>query len=144
MATGGIDCGTGIGPMMEAARMIALSGAKPKRTILFVAFAGEEFGLLGAKAYVKTHAKELGKIANLFNRDGGPTPPVGISVPQAMYDDFVEVCKPVKEIRADYPFEVKVAKPFKRPNSKRRYGCQCFCSGRSAYFWFQYTRHKRI
>ena len=25
------------------------------------------------------------------------------------------VCKPVKEIRADYPFEVKVAKPFKRP-----------------------------
>ena len=115
VATGGIDCGTGIGPMMEAARMIALSGAKPKRTILFVAFAGEEFGLLGAKSYVKTHAKELGKIANLFNRDGGPTPPVGISVPQAMYDDFVEVCKPVKEIRADYPFEVKVAKPFKRP-----------------------------
>ena len=115
VATGGIDCGTGIGPMMEAARMIALSGAKPKRTILFVAFAGEEFGLLGAKAYVKTHAKELGKIANLFNRDGGPTPPVGISVAQAMYDDFVEVCKPVKEIRADYPFEVKVAKPFKRP-----------------------------
>ena len=101
--------------MMEAARMIALSGAKPKRTILFVAFAGEEFDLLGAKSYVKTHAKELGKIANLFNRDGGPTPPVGISVPQAMYDDFVEVCKPVKEIRADYPFEVKVAKPFKRP-----------------------------
>lgn len=94
---------------------VSLAGAKPKRTILFVAFAGEEFGLLGAKAYVKTHAKELGKIANLFNRDGGPTPPVGISVPQAMYDDFVEVCKPVKEICADYPFEVKVAKPFKRP-----------------------------
>ena len=69
----------------------------------------EEFGLLGAKSYVKTHAKELGKIANRFNRDGGPTPPVGISVPHAMYDDFVEVCKPVKEIRADYPFEVKVA-----------------------------------
>ena len=29
VATGGIDCGTGIGPMMEAARMIAKSGAKP-------------------------------------------------------------------------------------------------------------------
>lgn len=115
VATGGIDCGTGIGPMMEAARMLALSGAKPKRTILFVAFAGEEFGLLGAKAFAKTHKKELGKIANLFNRDGGPTPPVGISVPQAMYDDFVEVCKPLKDIRPDYPFEVKVAKPFKRP-----------------------------
>ena len=58
-ATGGIDCGTGIGPMMEAARLIALSGAKPKRTILFIAFAGEEFGLLGAKAYARTHQNEL-------------------------------------------------------------------------------------
>ena len=102
-----------LGPVKYHNVVASIKGTK--RTILFVAFAGEEFGLLGAKAYVKTHAKELGKIANLFNRDGGPTPPVGISVPQAMYDDFVEVCKPVKEIRADYPFEVKVAKPFKRP-----------------------------
>lgn len=117
VATGGIDCGTGIGPMMEAARLIALSGAKPKRTILFIAFAGEEFGLLGAKAYARTHQNELGKIANLFNRDGGPTPPIGISVPQAMYDDFVEICKPVKNINPDFPFEVKVAKPRKRPTS---------------------------
>ena len=117
VATGGVDCGTGIAPMMEAARLIAMSDAKPKRTIVFVAFAAEEFGLLGAKAYVKTHQKELGKISNLFNRDGGPTPPVGISVPQAMYDDFVEVCKPIKEINPEYPFEVTVAKPRKRPTT---------------------------
>ena len=115
VATGGIDCGTGIGPMMEAARLLALSGAKPKRTILFVAFAGEEFGLLGAHAYVKTHEKELGKISNLFNRDGGPTPPVGIAVSQAMLKDFEEICRPIKDIRPDYPFEVTVAKPRKRP-----------------------------
>ena len=95
VATGGIDCGTGIGPMMEAARMIAQSGAKPKRTILFIAFAGEEFGLLGAKAWVKAHPEKLAKISNMFNRDGGPEPPVGISVPQAMYDDFVKICEPM-------------------------------------------------
>jgi len=115
VATGGIDCGTGIGPLMEAARMIALSGAKPKRTILFVAFAAEEFGLLGAKSFVKTHKNKLPKIANLFNRDGGPLPPVGISVPQAMYNDFVKICEPIKKIRPDYPFEVKVLEPRKRP-----------------------------
>lgn len=117
VATGGVDCGTGIAPMMEAARLIALSGAKPKRTIVFVAFAAEEFGLLGAKAYAKTHKNELKKISYLFNRDGGPTPPIGISVPQAMYDDFVKVCEPIKDIRADYPFEVTVAKPRKRPTT---------------------------
>lgn len=115
VATGGIDCGTGIGPLMEAARLIALSGAKPKRTILFIAFAGEEFGLLGAEAWVKQHADRLPKIANLFNRDGGPEPPVGISVPQAMYDDFVKITAPVKKIRPDYPFEVKIRQPRKRP-----------------------------
>ena len=117
VATGGVDCGTGIAPMMEAARLIALSGAKPKRTILFVAFAAEEFGLLGAQAYVKTHKKELGKIANLFNRDGGPTPAVGISVPQAMYDDFVKICEPVKDINPEYPFTVSVAGPRKKPTT---------------------------
>ena len=31
VATGGIDCGTGIGPMMEAARMMMKAGAKPIR-----------------------------------------------------------------------------------------------------------------
>ena len=117
VATGGVDCGTGIAPMMEAARLIALSGAKPKRTILFVAFAGEEFGLLGAQAFCRTHKDKLPKIANLFNRDGGPTPPVGISVPQAMYDDFLEICKPIKEVNSEYPFEVSVAQPRKKPTS---------------------------
>ncbi|MDR0972661.1 MAG: M28 family peptidase [Prevotellaceae bacterium] len=116
VATGGVDCGTGIGPMMEAARLITQSGAKPKRTILFVAFAAEEFGLLGAKAFAKTHASMLPKISNLFNRDGGPTPPVGISVPAAMYDDFVKICEPLKSVRPDYPFEVrKLERPARRP-----------------------------
>lgn len=118
VATGGIDCATGIGPMMEAARMLALSGAKPKRTILFVAFAGEEFGLLGAQAWVKSHPKKLPKIANLFNRDGGPTPPVGISVPTSWYKDIVKICEPIKRIRPDYPFEViEVEQPRRRPTA---------------------------
>lgn len=107
VATGGIDCGTGIGPMMEAARMIALSGAKPKRTILFVAFAAEEFGLLGAKSFTIKHADWLPSISNVFNRDGGPLPPVGITVPPAMYNDFVQICEPIKRVRPDYPFDVK-------------------------------------
>lgn len=116
VASGGIDCGTGIGPMMEAARMLALAGAKPKRTILFVAFAAEEFGLLGAKSFARTHAAMLPKISNLFNRDGGPTPPVGITVPPAMYDDFVKICEPIQRIRPDYPFEVKKQeRPNRRP-----------------------------
>ena len=115
VGTGGVDCGTGIAPMMEAGRMLALSGAKPKRTIVFIAFAGEEFGLLGSKAYCEKHQQELPKIVNVFNRDGGPEPPVEIAVSQAMYDDFVEITKPIQKVRADIPFEVTVRPPRKRP-----------------------------
>lgn len=115
IATGAVDCGTGIGPMMEAARLIAQSGAKPLRTILFVAFAGEEFGLVGAQAFAKSHAKELDKISNLFNRDGGPTPAVGIRVPQAMYDDFKAVCKPLETLNPEIPFKVEIAQPRRKP-----------------------------
>ena len=117
VGTGGVDDGSGVTPVMEAARLIATSGAKPKRTMLFCAFAGEEFGLLGAQAWVRGNPKKMDKISNLFNRDGGPTPPVGISVPQAMYDDFVKICEPVKKINTEYPFEVKVAEPRKQPTT---------------------------
>lgn len=113
--TGAVDCGTGIAPMLEAARLLALSGAKPKRTILFVAFAGEEFGLLGAQAFVKRHPGWIDKISNLFNRDGGPTPPVGIHVPQAMYDDFKQVCEPLERLNPEIPFKVEVAQPRRKP-----------------------------
>ncbi|MFI3263274.1 MAG: M20/M25/M40 family metallo-hydrolase [Rikenellaceae bacterium] len=115
VATGGVDCGTGIGPMMEAARMIAASGAKPKRTILFVAFAAEEFGLFGAKAYCETHKNELDKISYLFNRDGGPVPPVGIKVTQAMYDDFKDICAPIAKVNTDFPFTITVVGPTEKP-----------------------------
>ena len=117
VGTGGVDDGSGVTPVMEAARLIATSGAKPKRTMLFCAFAGEEFGLLGATAWVKGNPKKLEKISNLFNRDGGPTPPVGISVPKAMYDDFVKICEPIQKIDPEYPFEVKEAAPRKQPKT---------------------------
>lgn len=119
VGTGAIDCGTGIGPMLEAARLLAASGARPRRTIRFVAFAAEEFGLLGAQAYCRQHKDELGRISLMLNRDGGPEPPVGISVPAAMMDDMKRICAPLDGIDPTIPFEVTEAKPRKRPT---RYG----------------------
>ena len=72
-------------------------------------------GTKGAQAWVKRHPERLGRISNMFNRDGGSEPPVGIYVPQAMYDDFVKICAPIKQIRPDYPFEIKLREPRKRP-----------------------------
>lgn len=106
VATGGVDCNVGVGPTMEAARMLAMSGAKPKRTLLFCVWAAEEFGLWGSKYFVQSKTVNLNKIANYFNRDGGPLVPTGITVPEAMYEDYVKVCEPINKINPDFPFVV--------------------------------------
>ena len=107
VATGGVDDGSGLSPTMEAARLIMAAGGKPDRTILACLWAGEEFGLLGSKHWVETNRDKLPKISNYFNRDGGPTPAMGITVPEAMYDDFEKICKPLSRINPDLPFTLK-------------------------------------
>jgi Zn-dependent M28 family amino/carboxypeptidase len=100
---------------MESARLLSVAGAKPKRSILFVLFAGEEFGLLGATAWVKAHEKELDKISNLFNRDGGPTVANGVTVSQAMYEDFIKISEGIDQINPAFGFKVNTFQPRPRP-----------------------------
>src|SRR5262249_11095156 len=59
LGQGTTDNGTGSAVVLEAARLLAKSGVKPRRTIRFVLFTGEEQGLYGSKAYVKQHKDEL-------------------------------------------------------------------------------------
>jgi hypothetical protein len=52
LATGAIDNGIGSFTVLEIARVFKALQLKPKRTIEFVMFMGEEQGLLGSKAYI--------------------------------------------------------------------------------------------
>lgn len=115
VATGGVDDGSGVTPAMEAARLIMAAGGKPERTILVCLWAGEEFGLLGSKHWVESNMEKLPKISNYFNRDGGPTPIMGITVPEAMYDDFEKICKPLNSINPEFPFTLKKRTDAPRP-----------------------------
>lgn len=115
VATGGVDDGSGATPTMEAARMIMKAGGKPKRTILAILWAGEEFGLLGSQSWVDRNPDKLEKISNMVNRDGGPTVPVGISVTEAMRDDFESICEPINSINPEFPFEIATRKPRQKP-----------------------------
>lgn len=115
VATGGVDCGSGVSAVMEAARMIAQSGAKPERTIKFILFAGEEFGLLGSYAWVKEHEDLLPKISNMFNRDGGPMPYVSFSVPKSLVKEYEKVADDVREIYPDYDFKINAIEPREKP-----------------------------
>ena len=115
VATGGVDDGSGLSPTMEVARLIMAAGGKPERTILACLWAGEEFGLLGSKHWVESNMEKLPKISNYFNRDGGPTPILGITVPEAMYDDFEKITKPLVSLSPDFPFTLKKRTDAPRP-----------------------------
>jgi carboxypeptidase Q len=53
--TGATDNGTGSAAVMEASRIISALHLRPRRTIRFALWTGEEEGLLGSRAYVKSH-----------------------------------------------------------------------------------------
>ena len=71
LGTGVTDNGTGTMVVLEAARAIAQSGLKPKRTIRFILFSGEEQGLLGSRAYAAAHAAEADSIQAVLVLDNG-------------------------------------------------------------------------
>jgi carboxypeptidase Q len=71
LATGSTDNGTGSMAVLEAARALSKLKLKPKRTIRFVLFAGEEQGLYGSEEYVKAHQNELEKISAVLVHDTG-------------------------------------------------------------------------
>ncbi|NQU35526.1 MAG: M28 family peptidase [Bacteroidetes bacterium] len=115
VATGGVDDGSGATPTMEAARLIMEAGGKPKRTILAILWAGEEFGLLGSQSWVDRHMNELHNVSNMVNRDGGPTVPTGVSVSDAMRDDFELICESINDINPDFPFVINTRDPSEKP-----------------------------
>jgi hypothetical protein len=122
VATGGVDDGSGVAPVMEAARLIMAAGGKPKRTILACLWAGEEFGLYGSKHWVETNKDKLPFISNYFNRDGGPTVASGLTVPPGMFDDFEKICEPINSINPEFPFTLTKNTRAPRPRPKNAGG----------------------
>ena len=79
LGTGAIDDGAGCAIAIEAARLIAESPRRPRRTIRVVLYANEESGLAGGKGYAARHAAELPKHAGAFESDAGTGAPQGFS-----------------------------------------------------------------
>ena len=71
LGQGALDNGTGAMAVLEAARTLRSLGWKPKRTITFVLFTGEEQGGVGADTFVKNHAAELPKVDAVLIHDTG-------------------------------------------------------------------------
>jgi carboxypeptidase Q len=74
LGTGALDNGCNAALVIDVLRSIKAAGIRPKRTMRFILFSGEEEGLLGSYAYVRAHQNELDNIAAelVFDEGTGP------------------------------------------------------------------------
>jgi len=66
---GADDNASGTATLLEIARRLATSGQKPQRRIVFIAFTGEERGLLGSDYYIRNPRFPLESTIAMFNLD---------------------------------------------------------------------------
>ena len=79
LGTGALDNGCNAALVIDALRSIKAAGIRPKRTLRFILFSGEEEGLLGSYAYVRAHQNELDNIAAELVLDEGTGPVTSFS-----------------------------------------------------------------
>ncbi len=79
-AQGANDNGAGVAVVLEAARILKSMGLRPRHTLRFVFFSGEEQSDLGSKAYVEQHKSELDNLWAVINTDHGAQAPLGLQL----------------------------------------------------------------
>src|SRR4051812_33697839 len=100
LGQGALDNGTGAMAVLEAARTLKALGWKPKRTITFILFTGEEQGGVGAELFLKNHEAEIPKMDAALIHDTGTGKVFSI----ALEDEFEtaslmeEIYRPLQEV----------------------------------------------
>ena len=79
-AQGANDNGAGVAVILQAARIFKALGIRPKHSIRFVFFSGEEQLSNGSRAYIEQHQAELDDTRAVFNVDCGAHPPLGFKI----------------------------------------------------------------
>src|SRR5579859_1908091 len=99
LSEGTTDNGMGSSCVLGAADAIVRSGMKPRRTIRFVLFTGEEQGLDGSFAYVKQHEAEMANHLGDLVLDNGQGPVRSFQL--GGRDDLVEAFWPFAKSLTD-------------------------------------------
>ena len=102
--TGAIDDGAGVAIAMAAGKLIHDLPQRPDRTIRVIAFANEEMGLWGGKAYAEKHASEVGKFQLGTESDfgSGPVWRMSASVKPEARDAIAQIAKVLAPIGVAY------------------------------------------
>jgi hypothetical protein len=106
-ATGAMDNGTGVAAVMEAARLLSQSGVRPRRTIRFMFWSGEEQGLQGSRGYIKKNPELMKRISAVLVDDGGTNYISGIQATEAMVSNFEQALAPIRDLDPTMPFKIE-------------------------------------
>lgn len=98
-ATGATDNGTGSCSTLEVARILTAVGAKPKRTIRFCLWGGEEQGLLGSNKHVTMRRTEMANVSAVFNHDSGTNWAQRLTVTEQMFPMMEKVAAPIMSMK---------------------------------------------
>src|SRR5262249_15612675 len=77
-AQGAKDNGGGVAEILEVARILKSLEVKPRATVRFAFFSGEEQACLGSRAYVEAHKDQLDHHRAAVITDDGPQLPLGL------------------------------------------------------------------
>jgi hypothetical protein len=80
LGTGALDNGCNAALVIDTLRAIKTAGLRPRRSIRFILFSGEEQGLVGSHAYAIAHRAELDKAAAVVIFDSGTGRVTGFSL----------------------------------------------------------------
>ena len=102
LGTGALDNGCNAALVIDALRAIKASGVRPRRSIRFVLFSGEEEGMVGSRAYTVAHMAELDKIAGVVIFDSGIGRVTGFSLGgrRDIVDASTALVAPLKQFEA--------------------------------------------
>ncbi|MEJ7807809.1 MAG: M20/M25/M40 family metallo-hydrolase [Telluria sp.] len=106
--TGAADNGSNVAVMMEAMRLLATSGVKPRRTIMMAAFGGEEIGRKGSFAFAAQHGARMKDIVMMLNRDGRPGAVMGLTVPSAWKAPLSRVEQALEGVHPTFGFATMI------------------------------------
>ena len=106
-ATGTTDNGTGSATTIEAARLLMALGAKPRRSIRFMLWSGEEQGLLGSRAWVQKHKDEMANYSASLVHDGGTNYLSGIAGMPEMQPQLQVAFEHVLTLSKEMPFRIR-------------------------------------
>jgi hypothetical protein len=136
-ATGTTDNGTGTATTIEVARILTAIGAKPRRTIRFMLWSGEEQGLLGSRAWVQEHRDELPLYSACLVHDGGTNYVSGIAGMKEMRPQLETVFAPVISLAPEMPFAIRDIDAFRPIGSDHE---SFTAAGVPGFFWDQAGR----